>query len=61
MDNGSIFAPEVQAQAKAFSLLLARTVREYFGDAQNRLEFEAWYEEKYGKPYVWRKIYEKSI
>lgn len=49
----SAFIPEVQGQAKAFSSLLARSVREYFKDEENRREFENWYEQKYGKPYKW--------
>ena len=56
MTNSS-FAPEVQGQAKAFSSLLARSVREYFKDAENRKKFEQWYEQKYGKPYKWVPVY----
>lgn len=47
------FIPEVRGQAKAFSSLLARSVREYFKDEENRRKFENWYEQKYGKPYEW--------
>lgn len=47
------FIPEVRGQAKAFSSLLARSVREYFKDEENRRKFESWYEQKYGKPYEW--------
>ena len=50
----SHFTPEVQGQAKAFSLLLARSVREFFKDGANRKQFESWYEQKYGKPYEWK-------
>lgn len=49
----SAFTPEVRGQAKAFSSLLARSVREYFKDEENRRKFESWYEQKYGKPYEW--------
>lgn len=49
----SSFVPEVQGQVKAFGLLLARSVREYFKDEENRKRFEGWYLEKYGEPYVW--------
>lgn len=52
----SVFVPEKQAQAKALSLLLARRVREYFGDEQHRKEFEAWYKKKTGKKYEWKPI-----
>lgn len=49
----SSFVPEVQGQVKAFGLLLARSVREYFKDEENRKKFEDWYLKKYGKPYKW--------
>lgn len=52
----SQFAPEKQAQAKALSLLLVRRVREHFGDAEHRAEFEKWYEQRTGQKYQWRKI-----
>lgn len=39
----SAFVPEVQAQAKAASLLLLQIVREYFKDPVHRAEFEDWY------------------
>lgn len=35
--------------------ILARTVSHYFEDKEHRREFEAWYEETYGKKYVWKK------
>ena len=46
--SDSAFAPEVRGQAKAFSSLLARSVREFFKDERNRKQFESWYEQKYG-------------
>lgn len=52
----SVFVPEKQAQAKAASLLLAKTVREYFRDEQHRREFELWYLERHGEPYVWKPV-----
>ena len=52
----SIFVPEKQAQARAASLLLAQRVREFFKDAENRREFESWYEAKHGKKYEWRSV-----
>lgn len=55
----SVFAPEVQAQARAASLLLAQRVRDYFKDSNHRKEFEQWYLKKYGTPYEWAKISEK--
>ena len=42
--SNSAFAPEVRGQAKAFSSLLARSVREFFKDEANRKQFEGWYE-----------------
>ena len=48
--SDSAFAPEVRGQAKAFSSLLARSVREFFKDEVNRKQFESWYEQKYGTP-----------
>lgn len=52
----SAFVPEVEGQAKAFTSLLARSVREFFRDEQHRKEFEEWYLKKYGKPYVWESV-----
>lgn len=54
----SVFVPEVQAQARAASLLLVQRVREYFTDEGHRKEFEDWYEQKYGKKYTWKKVTE---
>lgn len=51
----SVFVPEAQAQAVAVGGQLARRVREYYSDAGHRAEFERWYLEQYGAPYVWRK------
>ncbi|MBO5511256.1 MAG: hypothetical protein J6B24_05940 [Clostridia bacterium] len=34
---------------------LVRTVRAYYRDPAHRAEFEAWYLERYGKPYQWNK------
>ncbi len=52
----SAFVPEVQAQAKAASLLLFQIVREYFTDPVHRAEFEDWYRKKTGEEYVWKKV-----
>ncbi|MCB5926004.1 hypothetical protein NE584_08450 [Clostridium sp. DFI.5.61] len=52
----SAFVPEVQAQAKAASLLLLQIVREYFTDPVHRAEFEDWYRKKTGEEYVWKKV-----
>lgn len=52
----SAFVPEVEGQAKAFASLLARSVREFFQDEQHRKEFEEWYLNKCGKPYVWESV-----
>lgn len=56
MEKESVFTPEVQGQAKAFALLLAQEVREYFKDPEHRKDFEQWYLKKYGKPYVWKSV-----
>lgn len=52
----SAFVPEKQAQASALSLLVAQRVREYFKDESHRAEFEKWYEQRYGKKYIWKKV-----
>ncbi len=52
----SVFVPEKQAQASALSLLVAQRVREYFKDEAHRAEFEKWYEQRYGKKYIWKKV-----
>lgn len=52
----SVFVPEVQAQARAASLLLVQRVREYFTDEGHRKAFEIWYEQKYSKKYQWKPI-----
>lgn len=54
----SVFVPEVQAQARAASLLLAQRVREYFTDEGHRKEFEDWYRQRTCKEYTWRKVTE---
>ena len=45
----SVFVPEKQA-------LVAQRVREYFKDEAHRAEFEKWYEQRYGKKYIWKKV-----
>ena len=52
----SVFVPEVQAQARAASLLLVQRVREYFTDEGHRKEFEDWYRHRTGKEYRWKKV-----
>ena len=37
--------------------LLYRTISDAFRNPEVRKEFEAWYLENYGEPYVWKKIY----
>ena len=53
-----MFVPEVQAQARAASLLLVQRVREYFTDEGNRKEFEDWYRQRTDKDYTWKKVTE---
>ena len=57
----SAFIPEKQAQLKALDLTVAEKVREYFKDPAHRRQFEVWYMEKHGKPYVWRRIDGKEV
>lgn len=38
---------------------LAHKVRVYFTDPEHRKEFEKWYEERYGKKYVWKRYGEE--
>lgn len=54
----SVFVPEVQAQARAASLLLVQRVREYFTDEGHRKVFEDWYRQRTGKEYTWKKVTE---
>ena len=56
MSKASAFVPEVQAQAKALSLLIAQSVRDCFRDEENRKKFEEWYEQRYGKKYQWEPV-----
>lgn len=42
-------------EGSALCSVLADRVKEYFKDEENRKKFEIWYQEKYGKPYKWRK------
>ena len=52
----SAFVPEVQAQAKAASLLLLHSVREYITAPVPRAASEAGYRKKTGEEYVWKKV-----
>ena len=61
MEKESVFTQEVQGQAKAFALLLAQEVREYFKDPEHRKEFERWYLKKYGKPYEWKTVNGRNL
>lgn len=56
MEKESVFTQEVQGQAKALSLLIAQSVREYFKEEENRKKFEQWYEQRYGSQYVWKNV-----
>lgn len=47
-------------EGNALCSVLADRVKEYFTTEENRKRFEVWYEEKYGKPYQWRKHYESK-
>ena len=52
----SALAPEKEAQARAACLLLAQRVRCFFTDEEHRRQFEAWYEKRYGKKYIWKEM-----
>ena len=56
MNGNSAFVREVQRQAKALSLLIAQSVREYFKEEENRKKFEQWYEQRYSKKYQWTPV-----
>lgn len=43
------------ADCRTLARALVRTVQAYYRDPAHRAEFEAWYLEKYGKPYQWNK------
>lgn len=51
-----VFCTEVDAQARAESLLVAQKVREYFKEAGHRTAFEEWYKQRYGKKYEWKRV-----
>ncbi len=44
-------------EENALCSVLADRVKGYFKDEENRKKFEIWYQEKYGKPYEWRKTH----
>lgn len=50
--------PEKHGQLKALASGVAERVSKYFQDPQHRKEFEAWYLERYGKPYKWTRMEE---
>lgn len=56
MRDRRTFTHESQGQAKALASLVAQSVQEFFQNASNRVEFERWYEGKYGEPYHWKSI-----
>ena len=56
MNSNSAFVPEVQGQAKALSLLIDQSIREYFKEEENRKKFEQWYKQRYGKKYQWTPV-----
>lgn len=39
----------------SLSRMLVGIVSEYLRDEAHRKDFEAWYEDKYGKPYEWKR------
>lgn len=42
-------------EGKSIATKLCSVVREYFKDETHRKEFCQWYEQKYGKPYTFKK------
>lgn len=55
-DPYELVIPEKREQLRLMGKYLAKTVREYFRDPENRKKFEKWYKEKYGRDYVWETI-----
>lgn len=47
---------EKQAELESLGRDLARKVRMFFTNAENRERFSTWYQEKYGKAYRWSKL-----
>ena len=37
---------------------LVEAIYEEFANPEQRKNFEAWYQKRYGKPYVWRTLHE---
>lgn len=46
----SNFTPEAQAQLQVIAQSIADNVRLYMSQPENRAKYEAWYQERYGKP-----------
>lgn len=44
-----------KAQQTAVCSLLGGIVLDYFKDPAHRAEFEIWYQQRYKKPYQWKK------
>ena len=36
--------------------LILRWVKEFYADKQNKADFEKWYQERYGQPYVPKEV-----
>lgn len=47
---------EKQAELESVGRDLARKVKEFFTNPENRERFSTWYQEKYGTPYRWSKL-----
>ena len=45
-----------KAKADAIMKLLRKGIRGYFTEVDNQRDFEAWYKEKYGEEYQWKKV-----
>ena len=53
----SMFQGIPEQDVISFSTTIARKVKSYFSDETHRKDFEKWYEEKHGTPYVWEDEY----
>lgn len=49
-----------EKRMNSFCRELLRHVRRYYAFEEHRKEFEEWYFGKYGEPYEWKKLNERS-
>lgn len=56
MNTYDLVIPEKRGQLQALGMTVAQRVRDYFKSPTHRKAFEAWYMEKYSKPYKWERV-----